>query len=299
MDFLVPQHFGDYELIDCGNFEKLERFGAYVTRRPEPKAVWEPSLSEQEWARRADAVFSHSKGSQSHPDERGTWTVKKNMPHRWLVTYAHGGLQIKLRLALTSFKHTGIFPEQAPNWDFIYDTCVAIPRAKVLNLFAYTGAASLAANAAGADVTHLDSIKQTVTWANDNMHQSGQDGIRWLVDDALKFVHRQLRRGTTYNGIILDPPAYGRGPDGERWLLNEGILDLLQSVQKLLLPTQSFMVLNLYALGISAVAADTLVRTVFGKVDVQSGELGLQDNFGKRLPLSVFARLTRSTNHPI
>jgi 23S rRNA (cytosine1962-C5)-methyltransferase len=291
---LTPEHFSDYELIDCGGFEKLERFGAYIVRRPEPKAIWEKSMSEREWVQAAHAVFRHAAGRQSNADERGTWNVKPGMPDRWWVRYLHNGLDIKLRLALTSFKHVGIFPEQAPNWDYIYNAGTTLPHAKVLNLFAYTGAASLAARAANADVTHLDSIKQVVTWANDNMRESRQDGIRWLVDDALKFVARQVRKGAVYQGIILDPPAYGRGPDGERWLLNEGILALLQGVERILAPASSFLVLNLYALGFSAVVADTLVRTVFGKpASLQSGELGIEDKFGKRLPLSVFARFTR------
>jgi 23S rRNA (cytosine1962-C5)-methyltransferase len=292
---LSPDSFKDYELIDCGGFEKLERFGKYVTRRPEPKAVWAPSLPESEWRQLAHATFRHEKGAKSNPDERGTWTKKPNMPDRWLVAYRHNGLDMTLRLALTSFKHVGIFPEQAVNWDFVYGACRQLKKeAKVLNLFAYTGGASLAARAAGADVTHLDAIKQTVTWANDNMQASQLDGIRWLVDDALKYVQRQVRRGTKYSGVILDPPAYGRGPDGERWLLGEGLWELMCGVEKMLEGKNSFLVLNLYALGFSSVVCDTLVSRVFAcPAQRESGELALTDRFGKRLPLSVFTRFVR------
>ena len=288
---LTPQHFADYELIDCGGFEKLERFGVYVLRRPEPKAMWAKDMSEREWERLASAAFAHSKGAHSSPDERGVWTYKKGMPSRWQVAYCHNGLNLTLRLALTAFKHVGVFPEQASNWDFIYERCRAMERPRVLNLFAYTGGASLAARAGGAEVFHLDAVKQVVTWANANMQLSGLDGIRWLVDDALKFVERQARKGVRYQGVILDPPAYGRGPSGERWLLGEGILALMQGVWRLLEHSGAFLTLNLYALGVSAVAADTLVRSICGNSgSIQSGELGAADRFGKRLPLSVFAR---------
>jgi 23S rRNA (cytosine1962-C5)-methyltransferase len=288
---LFPTSFTDYVLLDCGDFEKLERFGAYVIRRPEPKAVWAKSMSEREWAQAAHATFRHAVGSKSSPDERGTWSVRDGMPDRWNVQYDHDGLKMTLRLALTSFKHVGVFPEQASNWDYIYKTCSGGHNLRVLNLFAYTGAASLAARAAGADVVHLDSIKQVVTWANANMQESGLSGIRWLVDDALKYVERQARKRTIFDGIILDPPAYGRGPDGERWLLNEGIYTLLQAVKRILAPASSFMVLNLYAMGFTSVVADTLVRAVFGDVPaLQCGELCIEDKFGKRVPLSVVAR---------
>ena len=292
---LSPDGFADYELIDCGGFEKLERFGRYVTRRPEPKAVLAASLPEGEWRQLAHATFRHEKGAKSHPDERGTWTKAPGMPDRWLVEYRHNGLRMALRLGLTSFKHVGVFPEQAANWDFVYGACRGLKKgARVLNLFAYTGGASLAARAAGADVTHLDSVRQTVTWANDNMQASRLDGIRWLVDDALKYVQRQVRRGATYSGVILDPPAYGRGPDGERWLLGEGILELLRGVEKMLEGRGAFLVLNLYAQGFSSVVCDTLVSSVFGcPAQRESGELALTDRFGKRLPLSVFTRFAR------
>ena len=165
---------------------------------------------------------------------------------------------------------------------------------RVLNLFAYTGAASLAAKAAGADVTHLDSVRQVVTWARGNMEASGLDGIRWIVEDAMKFVQREARRGNLYDGIILDPPAYGHGPDGEKWKLDECLFDMLKGVAAILKPRDSFMVLNLYSNGYSSALGETLVREAFGRNGrMSSGELALNDSFGKALPLIIYVRLER------
>jgi 23S rRNA (cytosine1962-C5)-methyltransferase len=229
-------------------------------------------------------------------EESGAWNRLKPMPDQWTVDFHSGTLQLRLRMGLTAFKHTGVFPEQAPNWEYIYSAVRTLPveRPKVLNLFAYTGAASLAAKAAGADVTHLDAVRQVVTWARDNMQLSRLSDIRWVVEDALKFVKREARRENTYNGIILDPPAYGHGPDGEKWKLDECLLELLQACNKILAAQHSFCVLNLYSNGFSALVADTIVTNVFGKTREQEfGELFLQDSFGKRLPLSVFTRFKR------
>ena len=171
-----------------------------------------------------------------------------------------------------------------------------VKRPKVLNLFAYTGAASLAARAAGADVTHLDSVRQVVTWAHENQDRSGLDGIRWVVEDAMKFAKREARRGNVYNGIILDPPAYGHGPDGEKWKLDECLFEMMRNVGQILAPQNSFMVLNLYSNGFSAVLGETVVRQALNlKPDtpLDSGELALKDKFGKILPLSIFVRLRR------
>ncbi len=181
MLLLHPTHFADYELIDSGNFEKLERFGEYITIRPEPQALWDKVLKESEWTKRAHVRFV-AKSSSS-----GTWEKIKPMPDRWMIRYDHKNVKIKLRLALTSFKHVGVFPEQAVNWDYISDSMAKLktPNPKFLNLFAYTGAASLAARSAGADVTHVDSVKQVVTWANENQTHSGLDGIRWVIEDAM------------------------------------------------------------------------------------------------------------------
>lgn len=300
----------DYQLIDCGNFEKLERFGKIVMARPEPKAIWDKSLSEDEWNRLMHTRFAPGAGfGKAGKEDSGTWKRVKRMDDQWFINYGGYGAEgpsFRLRLGLTSFKHVGVFPEQAPNWEYIYSHTKALvekakaegrPTPKVLNLFAYTGAASLAAKAAGADVTHLDSVRQVVTWAKGNMENSGLDNIRWVVEDALKFARREAKRGNVYQGIILDPPAYGHGPDGEKWKLDECLNDMLKCVSAILAPTDSFMVLNLYSNGFSAVLGETVVRQNFclktGFKEIQSGELVLTDSYGKRLPLSIVVRLSR------
>ncbi len=287
--------FADYELIDSGEFEKLERFGRFVTRRPEPQAIWPKSLGEKEWQMRADASFLRDKKSE----ERGQWQLKPGMPSRWPLTYRYKLMTLTMRLGLTSFKHVGIFPEQAENWNFIYDGCRELAAAKgraprVLNLFAYTGGATLAARAAGADTTHVDSVKQVVTWAKENMEYSSLSGVRWIVEDALKFVRREVRRGSRYDGIILDPPAYGRGPEGEKWVLESDIGEMLSCCAALLEPHDAFLVLNLYSMGLSAMLARTAVRQAFGAPrHEQAGELYFEDSFHKQLPLGTYYRMKR------
>lgn len=290
---LTPQ-LKDYELLDSGDFEKLERFGQYVTRRPEPQAIWRKSLSEEEWRKRADASFLRDERSE----ERGEWRFKPHVPSRWSVGFDYRGMSLRMRLAFTSFKHVGIFPEQAANWEFIYDRCEALRSKgvtpKVLNLFAYTGGATLAARAGGADVTHVDSVKQVVTWARENMESSGLDGVRWIVEDALKFVNREVRRQNRYHGIILDPPAYGRGANGEKWVLEENIGEMLECCAKLLEDSDSFVVLNLYSMGLSAMLARTAVHQAFGSPRrEQLGELYFEDAHHKQLPLGVYYRFER------
>lgn len=298
----------DYRLIDSGNFEKLERFGKYVVRRPEPKALWDRSMSEKEWAARQDTCFVTGAGfGKAGKEDSGTWHNGGRMPGQWEISYTSetsDRLSFRLRLGLTSFKHVGVFPEHAPNWEFIFrqtSDMVSERKAdgnqapvKVLNLFAYTGAASLAAKCAGADVTHLDSVRQVVTWARDNMERSGLDNIRWVVEDALKFVRREVKRGNKYQGIILDPPAYGHGPDGEKWKLDDLLFEMMKNVGLILDRDRSFLLLNLYSNGYSAVLADTIVREALQPGNVRSmdyGELVLRDGFGKNLPLSVFSRM--------
>ncbi len=288
---LTPQEWSDYELLDSGNFEKLERFGRYIVARPEPQAIWNKSLSDAEWEQQTNAYFRKDKRNE----ERGEWICKPNMPQQWFVNYRHENMHLRMRLGLTSFKHVGLFPEQAENWNFIYDQVKKSgASARVLNLFAYTGGASLAARSAGADVTHVDSVKPVITWARENMEASGLDGIRWIVDDALKFARREVKRGKKYNGIILDPPAYGRGPEGEKWILEENLNELLSLCRQLLEPRNSFFVLNLYSMGLSALLARTTVRQLVGECQGESfGELFFTDSFGKSLPLGVYYRFWR------
>ena len=291
IEVITPAPWSAYELIDSGNFQKLERFGDYVLARPEPQAIWDKSLSESDWEHRAHAVFRRDRQSP----ERGDWQTKPDMRDPWYVSFRQGGLNLTFKLALTTFKHVGLFPEQADNWIYIYDKIQAIkphvPRPNVLNLFAYTGGASLAARQAGANVTHVDAVKPVISWARENMDHSELDNIRWVVDDAVKFVRREVRRGNQYNGIILDPPAYGRGPDGEKWVLEEHLNDLLKSCADLLDRTDFFFIINLYSLGFSALILENLMQQSFGTVpNPEWGELAITDSSQKRLPLGVFYR---------
>ena len=278
---------------------KLEKFGGFVLARPEPKALWDKDMSEEQWGSMTHTRFTPGAGfGKAGKEDSGTWDRLRKMPDQWWIRYRN---YFSLRLGLTSFKHVGVFPEQAANWDYIFSQTSRIAasqetRPKVLNLFAYTGAASLAARKAGADVTHLDSVRQVVTWAHENQDRSGLDGIRWVVEDAMKFARREAKRGNVYQGIILDPPAYGHGPDGEKWKLDECLFDLMKDVGKILAPQNSFMVLNLYSNGFSAALGETVVRQALSlspDFPLDSGELALRDSFGKVLPLSIFVRLRR------
>jgi len=297
MQLLSPTYWTDYELIDSGEYEKLERFGKYILRRPEPQAVWKKSLPEKDWETKADATFTRAKGKNRQDDtDKGEWILKKGMPDQWLISYQYKKMHLKFRLGLTSFKHVGIFPEQAENWNYIYDTIqkFKIEEPKVLNLFAYTGGASIAAKSAGADVTHVDSVKQVITWSRENMEASGLDNIRWIVEDALKFCRREVKRGKKYNGIILDPPAYGRGPDGEKWILEENIAEIMELCHNLLEEKDAFLILNLYSMGFSAVIAENLIKSYFPDANsCEYGELIVPEHSGKNLPLSIFARFER------
>lgn len=285
---LTPTHWKDYELIDCGDFEKLERFGNLVLCRPEPQAVWKKTLSEQNWKKQTHIRFKGRSATS------GEW-IKTNahFPDRWNVEYTNDDVTINLRLGLTSFKHVGVFPEQAVNWDYI-SSCVKrfkTPVPKVLNLFAYTGAASMIAKAAGADTTHVDSIKQVVNWANENQELSKLKDVRWVVEDALKFVKRELKRGKKYNGIILDPPAFGHGPNGEKWKLEDHIQEMMQEVVQLLDEQEHFLILNTYSLGFSSIIVENLIKTSFPQVqNLETGELYLQATSGVKLPLGVYGK---------
>lgn len=289
MLLLSPQGFKDYELIDSGQFEKLERFGQYITIRPEPQALWDKQLSPKEWDKRAHVRFV-AKSSSS-----GTWQKLRDMPDRWMIGYENKHIKLKLRLALTSFKHVGVFPEQAVNWDYISASLKQVTKSnpRFLNLFAYTGAASLAARAAGADTTHVDSIKQVVTWANENRQHSGLNDIRWVVEDAMKFVKRELRRGSHYQGIIMDPPAYGHGANGESWKLEKQLNELVKDVLQLLDPEEHFLILNTYSLGFSSLILPNLFQKSHHKNStLETGELFLPSSTGQQLPLGVFGRFS-------
>jgi 23S rRNA (cytosine1962-C5)-methyltransferase len=286
----TPAFWGkNYELIDSGGFEKLEKFGDHVVRRPEPQAVWQKSLSEEFWASKANAYFKKEKGS----NERGVWEVKKGVPDKWFMPYQSETLDLNFKISLSSFKHVGIFPEQASNWEFLAKNIPLLktPKPKILNLFAYTGGASLACKQVGADVTHVDSVKPVLSWARENMEVSKLDNIRWMAEDALKFVKREARRGNYYQGILLDPPAYGRGPEGEKWVLEEQIDDMLRSVKDILDPKEHILLTNVYSLGFSTLVVENLMKGIFNVPEkAESGEIFLNDEYDKKLPLGVFYR---------
>jgi len=291
MKTLTPDLWKEYELIDSGIGEKLERYGDFIIGRPEPQALWDKALSEDEWDKLLHARFIKVHDKNDH--EKGRWELYPGMREQWQVSYSYKNLNISLRLGLTAFKHLGVFPEQAENWNFIYDRLISsgIKNSRVLNLFAYTGAASLAARAAGAEVVHVDSVRQVINWANENMKNSGLDHIKWVIEDALKFVKREAKRGNIYNGIILDPPAYGRGPDGEKWILEDQINELLKYCRQIISDDHHFLVVNMYSMGFSSVLLESLVNDIFKWDDpYEAGELYLPDRAGRKLPLGIFYR---------
>lgn len=279
----IADNWKDYEIIDCSKGEKLERWGDYILVRPDPQVIWDTPRTDRGWTHRNGHYHRSRKGG-------GDWEFF-DLPKQWQIHYR----DLTFNLKPFSFKHTGLFPEQAANWDWFSEKIRRTGRpVKVLNLFAYTGGATLAARAGGADVTHVDSVKPVVTWARENMELSGLDGVRWMVEDALKFVERELRRGSRYRGIVLDPPAYGRGANGEKWILEEHIGRMLAGCARLLEPTGAFLVLNLYSMGLSSTLARTAVHQAFGTPPrEQYGELCFTDSFGKTLPLGTYYRFVR------
>lgn len=287
--------FGDYALLDSGQGRKLERFGKVVVDRPEAQALWQPALSPGEWAK-ANAVFSAS----GEEDEKGRWRVDKPVPESWPVQVA--GVTMLCRLQ--GLWHLGLFPEQLPHWQWMLDRIgrlkAAAPdqRPRVLNLFGYTGAASLIAAAAGAEVTHVDASKKAVQWARDNQAASKLDTapVRWIVDDAVKFTAREVRRGKIYDIILVDPPKFGRGPTGETWDLFKDLAPLLGDCARLLAPDRAALALTVYAIRASTLAFAQLVDQVIagdgGRAEV--GELFIREQGGRyAVPTSLYTRWER------
>ena len=273
----------DYQLLDCGDLKKLERFGDIILIRPEPNALWPAVWSPSRWKELAHAecvTISNNKAD---------WKTFKSIPDSWAIQYPIQGKSLAFNLQLTRFKHVGVFPEQQLNWRFIFEQLKSIRGdARALNLFAYTGGASLAAKAAGADVVHVDSIKQVVSWAKQNMTSSGLKDIRWVVEDALKFVSREHKRNRTYHGVILDPPAFGLGAKGERWKLENSINELLEHTAGVLDPETHFVVLNTYSPGFTPLVVENLLKRHFPKsASHQAKELFLRSESGLKMPAGV------------
>ena len=285
-------HWQHYELIDCGDFEKLERFGEYILIRPEPQALWPKRLPYDSWKKQAHAHFIREKQVSSYrsgDSSNGGWNFYKSMPQRWEIAYSHDELSFKFKLSLTSFGHIGLFPEQADNWHSVYTILKKEKenKPKVLNLFAYTGGATLACCQAGADVTHLDAVKQVVNWASENATISGMTGARWVVEDAMTYLQREVKRGKKYSGIILDPPAFGRGPNGEKWLLQDMLGELLALCQQIIEPNHSFVLLNLYSLGYSTTIAQNIMESYFPNKKGSYTENVICSSSGLKLPLGI------------
>ena len=265
----IVSGFDDYELLDSSSGEKLERWGNIILIRPDPQIIWKTEKKHPLWYD-AHARYIRSNSGGGH------WERYKNVPDVWSVKYDN----LTFNLKPMGFKHTGLFPEQAVNWTLMSNLIKGKKDVKVLNLFGYTGAATLACAAAGAQVTHVDASKGMVLWAKDNAVASGlaDKPIRWLVDDCIKFVRREIRRGNKYDGIVMDPPSYGRGPNGEVWKLEEQIFELLQLCDELLSDNPLFFLLNSYTTGLSPCVMKYLVTTVISSKRggvVECDEIGL------------------------
>ncbi len=282
---LITNASDGYELIDSGENMKLERYGGITVARPETQGIW-PKTNAAAWER-ADATFSWS-------ENKGAWQSRANMPESWTVDLSGGTFVARL----TSFKHVGIFPEQTPNWQWTEERIKTLPEnPAVLNLFGYTGIASVLAAKAGAKVTHVDASKQAIGWVRENAEASGlpADAIRYLLDDALAFAKREVRRGQKYDGIILDPPAFGRGAKGEVWHIEEALPELIATLKELLSEAPgAFFLMSGYAAGYAPDAFRQLVEGVFAATEGEYGELQIKESKSDRVvPAGIYVRFVR------
>jgi 23S rRNA (cytosine1962-C5)-methyltransferase len=281
---IVAEAWDDWALIDCGNGQKLERYGRFHVVRPEPQAMWTPAR--EDWD--PDATFVPG----SDEEGGGRWVQHRPVPRQWELAR---GL-VKFEASLTPFRHLGFFPDMAPQWDWMRERS---GDAEVLNLFGYTGVGTLQLSDAGARLVHVDASKKSVEQGKENAHLSGMDGrpIRWMVDDASKFTAREVRRDRRYDGILLDPPKFGRGPTGEVWRLEENLAPLLSDCRKLLDENSRFLVLTVYAVRMSALAIGELVKQTLGDLGgtLEAGEMAVREEArGLLLPTAIFARWSRS-----
>ena len=286
----ISDKWNDYECILTGDGEKLERWGNYILRRPDPQIIWNKDNFDT-W-NKYDAFYHRSnKGG-------GYWEFNKKLPEFWTINYNN----LTFKVSPTNFKHTGIFPEQATNWDYITDKIKEFKNnnqeeMRILNLFAYTGCATMAASSAGADeVVHVDASKGMIDWAKENMHLSNLDNnkIRFIVEDVIKFLEREKRRGRTYHGIIMDPPSYGRGPNKEVWKLEDNLKELLDKAKDILDSNYSFLLINSYTTGVSPTSLNNLLKLTFKDANIETGEIGLPITKNNLiLPCGIYGKITR------
>ncbi len=284
---IIANQWIDYEILDTNNGEKLERWGNIVLRRPDPQIIWQKKIDEKLWNSAQARYFRSSKGG-------GEWKFYSKLPQDWTIDYK----TLKFKVHPTGFKHMGLFPEQAANWDWFSEKIsVSEKPMRVLNLFAYTGGATCAASAAGSsEVVHVDASKGMVRWAKENSILSGLENnkIRFLTDDVFKFIEREIRRGNTYEGIIMDPPSYGRGPKGEVWKIEEKLTDLISLARKILSKDFSFFLINCYTTGFSNIALENMLKMEFYGQNrrISSGQTLLPvSEGGLFLPCGIYCRV--------
>jgi 23S rRNA (cytosine1962-C5)-methyltransferase len=283
LETLIAEPWPDWGLIDCGNGRKLERYGDVRVVRPEPQAMWAPAS--EDWD--ADATFVPA----SDEEGGGRWVQHRPLPVHWELTRG----AVRFAASLTPFRHLGFFPDMAPQWDWMREHSAD---AEVLNLFGYTGVGTLALSDAGARLVHVDASKKSVDYGKENARLSGMEDrpIRWIVDDASKFTAREVRRGRRYDGILLDPPKFGRGPEGEVWRLEENLAPLLADCRRLLDQDSRFLVLTVYAVRMSALSIGELLKQMLGDLggQVEMGEMAVREETrGLLLPTAIFARWSR------
>lgn len=284
---IISGNWNDYKCMASGDGEKIEKWGSVILRRPDPQIIW-PKSNNKIWNDWDGYYHRSNKGG-------GNWEFKRKLDEYWTVKYR----DLTFKVSPTNFKHTGIFPEQAVNWDFIMDRIRKDKRDdfKVLNLFAYTGCASMAASWAGAsEVVHVDAAKGMVEWAKENRDLCGltNNKIRFIVDDVIKFLEREKRRGRTYHGIIMDPPSYGRGPKGEVWRLEDNLGELLVKARDVLDKNYSFLLINSYTTGLSQVSLNNILKLTFNNSKIETGEIGLPiEENDLVLPCGIYGRVTK------
>lgn len=284
----LSNNWKDYECILTGDKEKLERWGNVILNRPDPQIIWNKDKDNELWNKWDGYYHRSNKGG-------GSWEFRKKLPEFWEINYKH----LTFKVSPTNFKHTGVFPEQQTNWDYIMDKLNEsnLKEIRVLNLFAYTGCATMAAASCNniSEVVHVDASKSIVEWAKENMHLCKLEDkkIRFIVDDVIKFLEKEKRRGRTYHAIIMDPPSYGRGPNKELWRLEDNIQELLDKTLEVLDKDYIFVLVNSYTTGISPISLNNILKKTFINSNIITGEIGLPTTEGLVLPCGIYGKVTK------